>query len=103
MTNEERWKIEGRTRDALREAKKNVTSLRIEIGDYAKHLEEAAGSLRHFLDNPIGLGPTGMTSSQYALHFFQNAIPDNMACKLKEYESESGRVRDLEKQVSALE
>ena len=99
MTDEERWKIEGRTRDALREARKNLNSLKIEIEEYVKRLEEAGGTLRHFLANPTGKGPTGMSSREYALHFFEMLIPRDVARQLKEYEAESERISDLESKV----
>ena len=103
MTNEERWKIEGRTREALRDAKKNLASLKIEIEEYADKLKEASESLRHFLANPVGPGPTGMTSRQYTLHFFRSAIPSDIENKLTEFERESERVRDLEKKVKEFD
>ena len=99
MTDEERWKIEGKTRDALRDTKKTITSLQIELEEYAENLKGASDSLRHFLKNPIGPGPTGMTSVQYLLHFFRSAIPSNIELKLLEFEKESERLRDLERKV----
>lgn len=103
MTAEERWKIEGRTREALREAKRNVASLKIEIEQYAQRLQDAAGSLRHLLGNPVGPGPTGMTASQYTIHFFQNLISEDVAQKLNEYEAESARLADLETKVKGFD
>jgi len=103
VTNEERWQIEGRTREALRQAKKNVASLKIEIEEYAEKLKEGAESLRHFVANPVGPGPTGMTSRQYTLHFFKTMIAAEIQQKLAEYEHESERVQDLEKKVGAFE
>jgi hypothetical protein len=100
MTNEERWKIEGRTREDLRNAKQNIAALKISIEDYARQLEEAGGNLRHFLTNPVGAGSTGMTSLQYILHFFRSTIPANIEDKLKEFERESERLQELEKQVA---
>jgi hypothetical protein len=99
MTDEERWQIEGRTREDLRRTKQHVAALKIEIDSYAKKLEDASASLRHLLANPIGAGPTGMTSAQYALHFFRSAIPHDIDVKLNEFERESERLQKLEKQV----
>lgn len=103
MTNEERWQIEGRTREALREAKKNLASLGIEIEEHAKRLEEAAGSLRHFLTAATSVGPTGMTPRHYELHFLKDAIPDSLARRLEDYEAEFARVSDLEGKVKSFD
>lgn len=100
MIDEDRWKIEGRARAALRDAKKNLAFLKTEIDEYARKLKEASENLEHFLSHPCGPGPTGMTSLQYTLHFHQNLIPPDIEAKLGEYEQESERVRDLESKVS---
>lgn len=99
MTDEERYIVQGRTRDALRDAKKNLAVLEIEIEEFAKKLTDAGENLHYFISRPTGAGPTGMTSLQYALHFFGNLIPSDIVRKLKEFESESQRVSDLEKKV----
>jgi len=99
MTDEERWTVEGRTRDELRKTKQHVAALKIEIDSYAKKLEDATATLRHVLSHPTGVGPTGMTSVQYALHFFRTAIPPDIEMKLYEFERESERLQKLEKQV----
>ena len=99
MTNEEKDAVEVRTRRALRVTKQTVAALRIEIEEYAVKLEEAAASLRYCLSHPIGVGPTEMTSRQYALRFFRSAIPPDIETKLNEFERESERLQKLEKQV----
>lgn len=99
MTDEERWVVEGRTREELRKTKQHVAALRVEIETYAQKLEDAGSSLRHLLANPIGKGPTGMTAAQYTLHFFRSAIPPDMDVKLAEFERQSERLEKLEKQV----
>lgn len=103
MTPEERWKIEGRLREELREAKRNLAALRIDIEAHAKKLEEASGNLRHFLSQPTGPGPTGMSSLQYTLHFFETLIPPRIQQRLREFESESEHLSDLEKKVREFE
>ena len=103
MTNEERWKVEGRTRDDLREAKKNVTALKIEIEEFVNKLADVNNHIRRFLANPVGSGPTGMTSRQYTLHFFRDIVPADIQSKLAEFETESERVRDLEIKVKEFD
>jgi hypothetical protein len=103
MTNEERWIVQGRAREALREAKRNLATLRVEIEEHAKRLEEGAGCLRHFLSASPGPGPTGMTPRQYATHFFGSLIPENVAQLLKEYEAELERASDLESKVRSFD
>jgi hypothetical protein len=103
MTNEEKDAIEGRVRRTLREAKRSLAALRIEVEEYAQKLETAAGSLRHFLSNPIGAGPTGMTGRQYAIHFFSGLIPVDIERKLAEFETTSAQVLDLESKVKDFE
>lgn len=103
MTDEERWQVEGRTRDDLRKTKQHVAALRIDIDAYAKKLEDAGACLRHVLSHPIGTGPTGMASSQYAMHFFRHAIPPDIETKLKEFGRESERLEKLEKQVAEFD
>jgi hypothetical protein len=102
MTDEELWKIEGRTREDLRRTRQHVAALRIVIEAYAQKLEEAGGCLRHLLSNP-GSGPTGMTGAQYAMHFFRSAIPPDIDQKLNEFEQLAERLQKLEKQVEALD
>lgn len=103
MTPEERWTIEGRVREQFRQSKKNLAALRIEIEEHAKKLEEASGTLRHFLAHPTGPGPTGMTSLQYVLHFFRDLNPRGIEQKLAEFEAESGHASELEKRVREFE
>lgn len=103
MTNEERWIIQGRAREALREAKRNLATLRTEIDEHADRLQEAAGCLRHFLNTPPGSGPTGMTPREYLLHFFGNFVEPDWVGKLQEYEAELKRVLELEVRVKEFE
>lgn len=99
MTNEEKDAIEGRIRRTLREAKQNVVALQTEIEEYAVKLSEASETIRHFLKQPFGVGPTGKTGSEYVLHFFSDLIPPGIGKKLRELEQESGRVIDLEQKI----
>jgi len=103
MTPEDRWQIEGRLRDELREAKKNLAALRVDIEAHAEKLEQASGNLRHFLSQPTGAGPTGMSSLQYTLHFFEMLIPAHIQQRLKEFEAASERLSELEKRVRAFD
>jgi hypothetical protein len=103
MTDEERWKSEGRTREALREAKRNLAALKADIEEYAKKLEDASGSLRHFLSKPVGSGPTGMSSLQYTLNFFKSLISLDVQQKLADFESETERAQKLEKTIQDFE
>jgi hypothetical protein len=103
MTDDERYIVQGRTRDALRDAKKNLAVLEIEIEEYAKKLEDAGQNLRHFLSHPTAPGPTGMSSLQYTLHFFGALISSDIERKLREFERESGRVCDLQKKVKEFD
>lgn len=103
MTPEERWQTEGRVREELREAKRNLAAIRSDIESHAERLEQASGNLRHFLSNPIGPGPTGMTSLQYLLHFFENLVPARVQQRLEEFERESERLSKLEKRVHEFE
>lgn len=103
MTEDERWKIEGRTRDALREARRNLALLKLDIEEHANKLKEASESLRNFLSNPTGTGPTGMTPTQYILHFYKTAIPNHIETKLREFESESSRASELETSIKAFD
>ncbi len=103
MTNEEKDAIEGRSRRALREAKQNIAALRIELEEYAQHLEDAAGTVRHFISHPIGPGSTGMTSRQYMIHFFQTFISPDIEQKLREFEKSSSELERLEKNVKEFD
>lgn len=103
MTDEERWQIEGRVREELRQARKTLAALRIDIEEHAKTLEEASGSLRHFLSHPTETGPTGMTGLQYVRHFFHAVIPAQVEQRLGEFAKESERVTTLEKRVQEFE
>lgn len=103
MTNEEKDAIEGRTRRALRESKRNIAALGIEIEEYAKRLEEGAGNLRHFLSHPLGTGPTGMTSRQYMVQFFQQFVPPDLENKLREFETEANKLESLEKHIKEFD
>lgn len=103
MTREDRWKIEGEAREALRESKKNLAALKIQIEKYATQLKEASEHLRLVLVNPTGRGPTGMTSREYALHFFETFMPPEIQTALAEFEVESAKVRDLEQTISEFD
>jgi hypothetical protein len=100
MTDEERWKIEGRTRDALRESKRRVGLLRADISEQAAKLKEASDALLHFLSDPAGAGPTGMAKSEYLLHFYKIAVPPTLEEKVRELATETERVQKLEKQIA---
>jgi hypothetical protein len=103
MTDEERWKIEGRTRDALRLAKQRLGLLRADVSEHADKLKEASGALQHFLSDPVGVGPTGMAKTDYVVHFWHAAIPPTIEEKLRELAEEAERVQKLEKQISEFE
>lgn len=100
MTREDRWKIEGEARESLRESKKNLAALKIQIEKYATQLKEASEHLRNVLVNPTGKGPTGMTRREYALHFFETMMPPEIQTALAEFEIESARVLQLEQMLS---
>jgi hypothetical protein len=100
MTDEERWKIEGRTRDALRQAKHNAGLLRADIEAHAVRLKEASESLQQFLNEPTGAGPTGMSRSDYILHFFKSVISFEIEEKIRELAREAETVAKLEKQIA---
>jgi hypothetical protein len=100
MTDAERWEIEGRTRDALKQSKKTLALLRADISEHAQKLKEASEALLNFLSSPSGIGPTGMSKSEYHLQFFGTFSPPDIREKIKEFTAESERMAELEKQVS---
>ena len=62
MTDEERWKIEGRTREEFRTTKASIGLLKADIAAHAERLKDAHHHLTKFLAAPTGSpGPTGMT------------------------------------------
>jgi hypothetical protein len=89
-----------RDREDLRKTMQHAAALKIEIAAYAQKPEDASARLRHILTSSRGAGPTGITSSQYAVHFFRRAIPVDIETKLEEFERESERLQKLEQQVS---
>ena len=103
MTPEERWIIEGRTREALRESRKNLAALRADLSAHADKLKDASEHLLRTLDLPPQTGPTGMTPAQYFLHFFAAFAAPDIADKLTRLETEKTRFMTLEKQVKEFE
>lgn len=103
MTNEERWKIEGKARDDLRDARKNVAAIKAQLEEFATKLKEAAGSIEHFLEHSIGPGPTGMSAAQYTTNFFHTIIPADIQGKLTDFERESERLKKLEQRVGEFD
>jgi hypothetical protein len=103
MTNEERWQVEGKTREALRDAKRNVVALKIRVEEYAKTLSDASELIRNFVNKPFGVGPTGMTGPEYVVRFCGDIIPGHIQEKIRELEKESGRVIDLEQKMKEFE
>ena len=102
MTKEERWEIEGRTREQLRDIKHRVALLRADIDSHAKQLKEASDALLYFLTDPVGVGPTGMSKPEYLIHFWREHVPATIEAKLRELASETEQLRKLEKQVAAF-
>ena len=100
MTDEERWKIEGRARDALRQAKHKAGLLAADIAEHADKLKEASEALRLFLSDPVGKGPTGMSKSEYIVHFYSSSVPATIEAKIRELASEAERIQDLEKRIA---
>ena len=100
MTDEERWKIEGRARAALRQAKHNAGLLTADIAEHADKLKAASEALRHFLADPIGKGPTGMTKSEYLVHFYGESVPATIEEKIRELALEAERIQELEKRIA---
>jgi hypothetical protein len=104
MTPEERWKIQGRTRDELRTTKEKVITLKADIADHAERLKEAHHHLTKFLAVPTGgPGPTGMTPAQYVIHFFRDLLPGDIERKVQEFEEQSERLKKLEAQVAEFD
>lgn len=100
MTDDERWKIVGRTIDLLREAKHRQGVLRAEIAEHAHKLKEASDALTFFLSDPCGTGPTGMNKPDYLAAFFRNFVNPTIEEKLRELAREAERVKELEKQIA---
>jgi hypothetical protein len=103
VTPEERWKIEGRTRDALRDTRKSLAALKIDIDAHAHKLREAADSLVQFLADPSGRGPTGMLKHEYLAHFYAQFIDTEIARKLAEFTETSDEIAKLEKQIAEFD
>lgn len=103
MTEEERWKIEGRTRESLRQARSRLGLLRADIAEHSRRLKEASEALEHFASDPTGSGPTGMSKPEYLADFWRTFIPPTIEEKLRELAKEAGRVQELEKQVASFE
>ena len=104
MTAEERWKIQGRTRDAYKEAKIAVGTLRADVQAHAERLKEAHDHLEKFLASPTGgPGPTGMTPVEYIAHFFRDLMPQDIEAKARELAEQSERLAALEKQIAEFD
>jgi hypothetical protein len=103
MTDEELWKIEGRTRDLVTDVKRILAALQSDIEEYPTKLNVTSESLRHVLSEPIGPGPTGTSSLQHTLNFFRDFIPEDIQQKLVEFESESERLQKLEKTLNGFD
>ena len=97
---EERWKIEGRTRDALRQAKHRAGLLRADIAEHAQKLRKASEALLYYVSDPAGAGPTGRSKCEYIVHFYGAAVPATIEAEIRELASETERIRDLEKQIA---
>jgi hypothetical protein len=103
VTPEERWKIEGRTRDALRDARKSLAALKIDIDVHARKLREAAAALDHFLADPVGRGPTGMLKHEYLAHFYAQFMGAELEPKLGEFTALAEEIARLEKQIAEFD
>lgn len=99
MTDEERWKIEGRTRDALRQQKSRAALLEADLREHARALKEASEALIFFLSSPTGLGPTGMSKPEYLTHFHKSALSEEVERKIREFADASERIEALQNQV----
>jgi hypothetical protein len=104
MTPEERWKVEGRTREEFRKTKASVGILKADIAAHAERLKEAHQQVTQFLAAPTGgPGPTGMTPAQYIVHFFRDLMPRDLEPKLQELAEQSERLASLEKLIAEFD
>ena len=103
MTDEERYVIQGRARDALKQARANVATYRADISEHAAKLKEASEHLFATLTLPPKPGPTGMKPAQYFMHFHAAFVTADIAEKLTALEAELERFEKLEKQVKEFE
>jgi outer membrane protein TolC len=104
MTPEERWIIEGRTREDFRKTKTAVGLLKADIAAHAERLQEAHHHLTAFLAAPSDQpGPTGMTPAQYLTHFFRDFVPTEIESKVQELATAAKRLQALEKQIAEFD
>ncbi|HEX3941604.1 MAG TPA: hypothetical protein VHX11_09000 [Acidobacteriaceae bacterium] len=102
MTDEERWKIKGRTLESLKQTKDTIAALRADIDAHAEKLREAAEALKYFLSDPMGAGPTGMAKPDYVAQFFRDFVPASVEEKLHELARLAARARELEEQIKGF-
>lgn len=100
MTDEERWIIQGRTRESLKKTKETAATLRADLLQHARKLIETGEALAFFANDPAGTGPTGKTKAEYLLHFFGTGLGGEIVTKINELATVAARVAELEKQIS---
>lgn len=99
MTDEQRWVIQGRTRDRLQRALADLATLRADLSEFAARLREAADGLAFFLSEPTGAGPTGVAKDEYVIRYWSELLTREIAEKVRECARVAARVKELEEQV----
>ena len=103
MTDQERWQIQGRTRDELKKARISSATLKAAIDAHARKLRESADALAQFLTDPIGRGPTGMLKHEYLAHFYGQFMGADVEAKLREFTALAEEIERLEKQIAEFD
>jgi|SRR5271155_1463446 len=93
MTADELNQVEGKVNERLRESKRTLAALRVQLQEYADNLKRASDHMRFIITSPLAAVPS---SQQSGKEFLDSMIPEDIETKLVDYQAEALRKHELE-------
>ena len=93
MTADEINGVEGRVNERLRESKRTLAALKVELQEYADNLRRASDHMRFIITNPLAAVPA---TQQTGKEYLDSIVPAEIEAKVVDYQAEALRKLELE-------
>jgi len=100
MTDEERYIAQGRARDAAKNLRVEIATLRTSLDEYAQLLTDTKGALNHFLADPSTKSPDGRIFIDHLNRLQRGLCSAGFFEMTAEFMEKTRKLRDLEEQIA---